>query len=298
MIVGKDQIRISGSTLRIARVDAELYKYVDDPEPVLQALRNCGERIDLFTFIQTVEETAPKYKYPMEWENLAVVPITTFDNWWMKQINCKVRNQARLVDKKGIVLREVPFSDELVRGICGVYNETPVRQGRPFSHYGKSFEEVYREEATYLDSATFIGAFDGDELIGFIKMVEDDQHIQAGLMNILSKIAHRDKSPTNALMAYAVRLCAERGIRNLVYSHFAFGNRDRDNLTFFKEKNGFKRVDLPRYYVPLTAWGAVAYKLGLHRRLVDRLPEQWGERMREWRSRWYSRRGTAARASS
>ncbi|HET9098867.1 MAG TPA: hypothetical protein VFN62_00625, partial [Acidobacteriaceae bacterium] len=152
------------------------------------------------------------------------------------------------------------------------------------------FAAVYREEATYLDSSVFIGAYLGSELIGFIKMMWDENRIQAGLMNIVSKIGHRDKAPTNALVAHAVRACAARGIPHIVYSHFAYGRRERDNLTDFKERNGFKRVDLPRYYVPLSSWGAVAFRLGLHHRMVDRLPEPVGERLREMRGKWYMRR--------
>jgi hypothetical protein len=127
-------------------------------------------------------------------------------------------------------------------------------------------------------------------------MVEDESKLQAGLMNIVSKIAHRDKAPNNALMAQAVRSCSERGIGHLVYSHFAYGMRQRDNLTYFKERNGFQRVDLPRYYVPLTTWGRAALGAGLHHRLVDRLPEGLGEKLRELRSKWYGRRETTATA--
>ena len=37
------------------------------------------------------------------------------------------------------------------RGISNVYNETPIRQGRKFWHYGKSFDQVKAANATYLD---------------------------------------------------------------------------------------------------------------------------------------------------
>ena len=33
---------------------------------------------------------------------------------------------------------------------------------------------MYAREATYLECSTFIGAFLGEELIGFIKMVADE----------------------------------------------------------------------------------------------------------------------------
>ena len=276
--------------LRTARLDAEMYQFVSEPEPVIDALRRAGERIDLFTFLQPLPGAEPKYAYPMEWDNLAVLPITTFEDWWNKTLGFKARNKAKQAEKRGVSVREVPFDKQLVRGIWEIYNEVPVRQGRPYPHFGKDLSTVHEEEATYLDSSVFIGAFVGEELIGFIKMVSDESGTQAGLMNIVSKIGHRDKAPTNALVAQAVRSCAARGIRYMVYSNFAYGqDRERDNLSDFKERNGFERVNLPRYYVPLTAWGRVAFRSGFHHRLVDRLPEKLGNRLRELRSRWYQR---------
>jgi hypothetical protein len=220
------EIRISGRTLRVARLDAELYHYLSDPEPLLERLRGSKERVDIFTFLQGLPETEPKFKHPMEWDNLAVVPISTFEKWWTKQISGKTRNMVKQAEKKGIEIREIPFDENLVRGIWEIYNETPIRQGRRFPHYGKDLDTVYRDEATYLDSSTFVGAFQGEELIGFIKLVTDEAGNQAGLMNILSKISHRDKAPTNALIAQAVKcLCRSRdrlsGLRQFLVSEQA-----------------------------------------------------------------------------
>src|ERR1700738_1466813 len=202
MRVCDKEIRVSRGLVRIARLDADMYQFLTDPLAMIAALRAAGTRIDLFTFTQTIVETTPKYAYPMEWENLAVLPVSTFEEWWEKQIGFKARNKAKQAEKKGVVLREVPFGEELVRGIHEIYNETPVRQGRSYPHFGKDLETVYREGATYLESSTFIGAYLGEELLGFIKMVADEAGVQAGLMKIVSKISHRDKAPTNAFMAH------------------------------------------------------------------------------------------------
>ena len=225
-VCGRD-VRVAGRLLRIARLEAEKYQFLDDPEPVVRALRKSGIRIDLFTFMQRLPETSPKYAYPMEWDNLAVLPVSTFDHWWNQQIGFKARNKAKQAEKRGVTLREVPFDDALVRGIWEVYNECPVRQGRPFTHYGKDVETVRKEEATFLESSVFIGAFFDGKLIGFVKLVADETRRQAGLMNIVSMIQHRDKAPTNALVAQAVRSCAERGIPHLVYSNFAYGKKQQ-----------------------------------------------------------------------
>jgi hypothetical protein len=282
-------IKISGWLVRTARLEADKYKFVDDPDPLLKGLRTCGARIDLFTFMQRLPEAKPQHAYPMDWDNLAVLPVSTFEDWWTRQIGFKARNKARQAEKKGVAIREVPFDDALVRGIWEIYNECPVRQGRHFPHFGKDLETVHKEEATFLESSIFIGAFLGERLIGFVKLVTDDTCTQAGLMNIVSLIRHRDKAPTNALLAQAVKSCADRGISYLVYSNFSYGKKRRDSLSDFKERNGFRQIDLPRYYVPLTRLGSAALRLGLHRRLVDRVPESVAAKLRALRSAWLKR---------
>ena len=286
MYVGKREIKITGRMLRIARLDAEMYQFLSEPEPVIEALHDCRQRVDLFTFLQELPRVEPKFDYPMEWDNLAVLPLSTFEEWW-KSVGCKTRNKARLAEKKGVSVREVPFDEALAHGIWEIYGEVPVRQGRPFPHFGKSVETIYTEEATYLQSSVFIGAFLNEELIGFIKLVHDDARVQAGVMNIVSKVSHKDKSPTNALLAQAVRSCVERGVRYMVYGKFAYGNRERDTVSDFKERNGFQRVNVPRYYVPLTGLGSVGIRLGLQHRFVDRLPQSFTNRLRSLRRRWY-----------
>ena len=287
-VSGRD-VRIAGRFLRIARLDADKYEFLDDPEPLLRALRTSGFPIDLFTFMQRLPETSPKYAYPMEWDNLAVLPVSTFDHWWTQQIGFKARNKAKQAEKKGVTLREVPFDEALVQGIWEIYNEYPVRQGRHFAHYGMSLERVRGHAGTFLDSSIFIGAFLGDSLIGFVKLVHDETRTQANLMNIVSMIRHRDKAPTNALLAQAVRSCAERGIPYLVYLNFSYGKKQRDGLSDFKERNGFQQIDLPRYYVPLTRTGWAAFRLGLHRRFVDHLPELVAAKLRALRKAFYRR---------
>jgi hypothetical protein len=292
------QIRIRGGFCRIAKLEADKYHFLENPQEMLDGLRNCSERVDLFHFLQKLPDSQPKYDFPMEMDNLAAIPVTTFDHWWNQQIGFKGRNKAKQAEKKGVVVREVPFDDALVKGIWEVYNECPVRQGRRFEHYGKNIETVYREEATFLDTSTFIGAFLGDQLIGFVKMVHDPTKTQAGLMNIVSMIKHRDKAPTNALVAQAVRSCADRGISYLVYSNFAYGKKQPDSVADFKERNAFQRFDLPRYYVPLTSIGWAGYRLKLHHKFADRMPESIVSKLREMRNSWNNRKLQSAKEAS
>lgn len=288
MFYGRELV-IKGRLCRVASIDGEGYKFIDDPEEVLSALRRCKTRIDLFTFLQKPPESSPKYPYPAEMDNLAILPVSSFENWW-KQVGFKARNKAKQAEKKGLVVREVPFDDALVSGIWSIYNECPVRQGRLFPHYGKSREVVRKVSETFLDSSVFIGAFDADKLVGFIKLTVDDTKTQAGIMHIMSLLEYRDKAPTNALIMQAVRSCADRGISYLAYSQFSYGKKLRSSLSDFKERNGFRRFDLPRYYVPLTRWGSLAFTMNLHHQLIDRVPEPVAAKLRELRSSWYQRK--------
>ena len=243
-ICGKD-IQVRGRLVRIARLAAEKYDFLSDPDAALRAIRNSGVRVDLLTFTQCLPDVTPLYNFPLEWDNLAALPVRTFDDWWTQQINGKTRNMVRRAEKS-LTVREVPFDDVLVRGIRGIYNECPIRQGRAFWHYGKDLDTVRRENATFLERSVFLGVFLGETLIGFAKLVSDEEKRQAALMQIVSMIAHRDKAPTNALIAQAVRSCADRGIGHLVYSQFSYGRKERDGLSDFKQHNGFQRIDLPR----------------------------------------------------
>jgi hypothetical protein len=290
MNISGREVKVYGRLCRVAQLDADDYKFLEDPEAAITELRRSKVRADLFSFLQKLPDTQPKYSYPFEWDNFAVLPISTFENWWTQQLGFKARNKAKQAEKKGLVVREVPFDDTLAKGICEIYNECPVRQGRLFPHYGKNYETVRKMSATYLDSSVFIGAFDADKLVGFIKLTIDDTATQAGLMHIVSLLQYRDKAPTNALVAQAVRSCADRHIPHLVYSKFSYGKKEQSSLSDFKERNGFKKVDIPRYYVPLTRWGSLAMSMGLHHRFVDRIPESVAAKLREMRTSWYERK--------
>src|SRR4051794_231907 len=115
MEVGGRDVRIDGALLRVARLAAETYEFVDDPEAAREALLRAESRIDLFTFMQQVPDTSPRHAYPMEWDNVAALRVSTFEHWWTKQIGSKTRSHVRVAEKKRLVVREVPFDDVLVR---------------------------------------------------------------------------------------------------------------------------------------------------------------------------------------
>jgi hypothetical protein len=295
-VCGMD-ITVEGRLIRIGRLAAEKYEFLDDPKEIIDALRACGTRIDLFTFMQSLANPTPQYDYPLDSDNLAALPISSFDYWWTKQINGKTRNMIRRAEKAGVVVREVPFDEALVEGISGIYNESPTRQGKSFTHYMKDIATVGKENGTFLERSVFIAAFAGSGLIGFAKLVSDQHQGQAALMQIVSMIGQRDKAPTNALIAQAVRSCADRAIPYLVYANFAYGKKAPDTLAEFKRHNGFQRIDVPRYYVPLTVIGQAALGMRLHHGLTARVPETVLARLRTVRRFWHNPSIVTARES-
>src|ERR1700761_466244 len=141
-IVSGREIKIDGRVLRIARIEGDSYRFLEDPKSFIEGLRNSGRSIDLFTFIQGLTETAPKYPYLVEPANVAAIRVTTFEHWWNQVLGFKARNKAKQAEKKGVELREVPFDEQLVEGIWQIYNECPIRQSRRFPHYGMTRERV------------------------------------------------------------------------------------------------------------------------------------------------------------
>jgi hypothetical protein len=266
---------VKGKWVRMAAVmDEDLVEgeVVREPESFIRSLRFSGTAADLFTFAQGLTDVMPRHRYEMEWDNAAVVPITTYKEWWEKRLPQETRRNVKRATKLGVVLKVADFDDQFVNGIIAIYNETPVRQGRPFWHYGKGFEAVKAETSTYLDRSQFIGAYHGEELIGFVKIVYAGGCAQ--ILHILSKVCHADKRPTNALIAKAVELCADKGLSYLVYCKYVYGNNDKSPLTEFKRRNGFEQLLYPRYYLPLTAKGKMVLKLKLHHGVINVLPKR------------------------
>jgi hypothetical protein len=142
------------------------------------------------------------------------------------------------------------------------------------------------EQGTYRNRSTFLGAYLNDELIGYLKIVWDSR--TAAIMQIVSKMRFFDRRPNNALLSEAVRLCAERGVGHLLYERFVYGKKIDSSLTRFKRENGFVKMDLPRYYVPLTSKGRLMLRLGLHASLKDRLPQWLTRPLIDMRDKWYA----------
>lgn len=281
----------SGKWIRIARVRDEDWlegDVVRDPEACIDKIRSENLKADIFTFSQKIPNTTPNFDYPYEWDNVAAIPTEDYTCWWDQRVSQVVRKNVRRSAKRGVEIREVQFSDDLLRSIIEINNETPVRQGRPFWHYQKSFEIVKKDYATLLDRSEFIGAFFENKLIGFIKMIYMGD--VAGILQILSMNAHYDKRPANALLARAVEICNKKGIKYLTYGKYIYGGNSKSQLTEFKRRNGFEQILIPRYYVPLTVKGKLAMRFSLHHGLKRLLPDSLIATASGLRSKYYEKK--------
>jgi hypothetical protein len=282
---------MNGKFIRVGEIFDAYWREADtlpDLRYVVEQLKTADNRPDVFTFVQRVPETEPRYDYYMEWDNVAVIPITTHERWFREQISSACRRNIRTSEKKGVTVRVDSYDAKYVRGIMSIYNESPIRAGRKFWHYGKPFDAVEAENGTYRERSTYLGAYLQDEFIGYMKIVWDTN--SAAIMQILSKLEYRDRRPNNALMSRAVQLCQERGIEYLLYERLIYGNKGEDSLTRFKKENGFIRMDLPRYYIPLTLKGKIALILGLHREMKEMVPQRVRQQLVRFRDKWYTSR--------
>ena len=180
------------------------------------------------------------------------------------------RKDIKRAEKQGILVKTVEFNDELVKGIVEINNDIPLRQGKRFKHYGKDFDTVKREYATFPDKSEFIAAYFNDELVAILKMVYVGE--LACFLEILSKTKYNDKRPVNALISKAVEVAVENQKSYLTYGRFYYGNKKQSLFTDFKHRNGFERIIFPRYYVPLTPKGRVAIQFKLQLGLLGILP--------------------------
>jgi hypothetical protein len=271
---------VTGKLIRIATVFDEDWRDFDlpsHPDDFAKRIAEAGVPADIFTFAQKLPDVEVKYPYPHELTNLAVAPSADFGNWWERCLARGTRKHFRRSQKLNLLVREVEFNDEVINGLKQIYDESPVRQGRRFWHYGKSLDAVRRDNSTYLDRSILIGAYWESELVGFLKLVRIGAN--AHVLQLISKQEHFDKKTNNALLAKAVELCAARGITNLVYGQYIYG-KTASSLTEFKRRNGFQMVMLPRYFVATSRWGQIAIWLGLHRGLRRFVPAWLEPRLR------------------
>lgn len=278
-------LRAQGRFPRIGIVDGEPYTFAHNIEQLIARARNCP--LDLLTFLQHPLTTGIQYRHYAEIENLAYLPVSTYAQWWKQQCRDSACRQIKKATRAGIEVSETPLTEELIEAIHAIYNEMPVRQERKYPYYGYSLARTREMAETFRQRSIYLAARLDGKIIGFLRLVAHGSDY-AAILNILALACHREKSPTNALIAHAVKVCESRGISHLTYLNLTYGNKGIDGLARFKMTHGFTRLETPRYYVPLTVRGMIALRLRLHHRLRDRIPIGIGNLLRQTRSHWYA----------
>ena len=281
-------IVVRGKWIRIASMHDEdwLTASVIDPAECIRALKDgrAGVRADIFYFSQKEPDSTPHYNYPLEMRSLAVAKVDRYDAWW-KKVSHGTKCNIRQAKRRGVDVKVRQFDDELVRGIMSVQNECPIRQGRRFYHYGKSFDQVKRDHCSYLNTCDFICAYHDEELLGFLKLVYRGD--VALIMQLNSKLKRQSLRPTNAMLAKAAEICASKGFRYLVYGDYNYWNKRESSLLDFKVRNGFEEMHVPSYYVPITVWGWLLVKARLYRGTLGILPARMIGPVLDLRRKWY-----------
>jgi hypothetical protein len=267
--VDKDMETIQTSKKVFIKIAHDIQEYEKSIIPTNEFTQKLSERgIDIYTFLDR-KWCCPITKPPVSWigedDNVGLLEIKDY-NSWLQTIGKKTRNMVRKAEKSCVRVTVIEPSDKLAQGIWKIYNETPIRQDRAFTHYGESLD-IVKGNMYAAKNNTFIGAFLEDELVGFIQILYGDQI--AILSNILSLQKHWDKALNNAMVAKAVEVCVSKCQRWLMYGRI--GNHP--SLDKFKENNGFVKFPITRYFIPVTGKGRMAIHLGLHKDFKDALPD-------------------------
>ena len=283
-------IGVIGKWLKLAVIQDEEFSETElqDPDACVLTLNEQrsqrGLRADIFTFAQKPPATHPRFSYHMEWDSVAAVRTGHFKEWW-DQLPQESRKNVRRAEKRGVTTLVKQCDDALIAGIVDLNNDSAVRQGRRFVHYGKTFDQVKRDQAAFPGRSDYVCAYCGSELIGFLKVAYRGN--VASIVQVLPKASHQDKRPANALIAKAVELCEARGVSHLTYGLFNYGNRHDSPLRQFKIRNGFEEMLVPRFYIPLTSWGRICTKLKLYRGLIGLLPDGLTRVGANVRTKWH-----------
>jgi L-amino acid N-acyltransferase YncA len=247
-------------------------EYEKDIIPSPQFLTKLKKReADVFSFVERswcFKMPNPPSEWKTSEDNVALLTIDSYKSW-LKGVTKKTHhNPVKRALKKGVTVGQAEANGELFEAIWRIYNETPVRQDRAFTHYGLTLEAVtntFTNEANNPESF-FVAAYFEGSIVGFMQVKIHGQ--TAAIRQILSLIEHSRKSINKAMIAKTVEVCSLHGVRWIVYARM--GNHP--SLDKFKEENGFVRFDVRRFYVPLSRKGKLAMRIGLHKDLKDSMP--------------------------
>jgi hypothetical protein len=202
MKVGGLDIQITGAVLRTAHLALDAYESVDDPGATLEALRASRIRIDLFTFMQKLPDTSPKYGY----DGGITLPRCrcrrSITGGRSSQHQCS--EGSRVAEKETVVARCLRRASSS-GGFQSSTTSVPSGRANPSGTMGPGGRA--QENGTFQTEHLHRGVFEEPGRV--LKLVCDRDQGQAGLMQIVSMIS-TGTGPVQALIAQAVRSAAER----------------------------------------------------------------------------------------
>jgi len=157
-LIDNHEIAVKGKLFRTAKLREEPYAILEDPMTMAQNVKAARVGADAFTFCQDLFQSEPKHGPVFELDSAALLAVSSYEHWWKKQLNDKTRNMVRKAQKAGVEIRLTSLTDDFVRGIREIYDESPVIQGKPNRFYKKTFEEIRQSLLSFPDRCDFIGA--------------------------------------------------------------------------------------------------------------------------------------------
>jgi hypothetical protein len=272
------EIILEGKFPKFVRLRNEWFEEPGDPEEFIEDIKRRGLEADILTFRQLLPATEPKYDHYFELDPLAVIPVTSYDQWFTSQIKSSVRSNVRKSVNRGVETRVEEFNDDLINGIVDLVNDTRIRQDRKYTYFGYNFEQIKETFAPGPYYCEYIGAYYENKLIGFIKLLFAGKCSHN--FGMISKVEHKDKVPQYALISKSIERTAQRKTPYLLYGQWVDGG-----LGQFKRHIGCQLIEVPKYYIPLSAKGKILLNLNLHHGLKHLVPKKISNQLKSIRKK-------------
>jgi hypothetical protein len=118
-------LAITGRRLKVASLASESWvegRSDEEYAMIVRKLKAAGAAADIFMFSQRVPYVKPRFGYPLRWDNVAAIPLTTYDDW-LRSVSTDMRKDLKRAVSRGVITKVVELNDELVRGIIEIHNE-------------------------------------------------------------------------------------------------------------------------------------------------------------------------------
>lgn len=246
---------------KLAKINFEWVNDVPDLERVYELTKG---KADVLMFWERLPRKPNLKIKNRDNVSIAAIPLVNYKYWWNSQIDKKTRNMVRKALKKGVEVKVEGLTDELIHGMEKIYKEAQMRQNKAFAYYGETFEQLKKDFSIWNShrySHDFLVAYSGEEVIGFQHLIytKDSALISA----FLSMKRHSNKGPNNLLISKSVEICCRKNLKYLIFERMTGGS-----LGKFKQKNGFMKMDVPRYYIPLSRLGKIICFFKMYRDLI------------------------------